>query len=59
MLPFYMNNVVFLPHFLIDTKTIAGVGDLALVDNYASYINLLRVVQSLNCESLSLWHIVC
>ena len=41
MLPFYMNNVAFLPHFLIDTETIAGVGDLAYINNYASYISLL------------------
>ena len=59
MLLFYMNNVVFLPHFLIDTKTITGVGVLAHLSNYASYISLLRMVLALNCVSASFWHIVC
>ena len=59
MLPFYMNNVAFLPHFLINIETIAGVGDLGYMGNYASYISLLWVILTLNCVSASFWHIVC
>lgn len=48
MLTFFMNNVVFLPHSLLDKKTIAGGGDLAHVCDYANYINLLWIVYTLN-----------
>ena len=59
MLPFYMNTVAFLPHFLISAETDVGVGDLVLMDNYTSDISLLWVIQTLNCMSASFWHIVC
>jgi hypothetical protein len=54
-----MNNVAFLPHSLMDTKMISGVGDLAYINNYVSYIRLLRLKRTLNHVSVSFWHIVC
>jgi hypothetical protein len=54
-----MNNVAFLPHFPIDIKRIVGVEYLAHLDNYASYINVLKIIRALNGVSVSFWHIVC
>ena len=48
MLSFYMNNVVFLPHFLIITKTIPDIGGLASMDDYANYISLLQVDRTMS-----------